>query len=144
MFGRRRRRWGVFTGRVYVHSGAEAFLLSTLQGVHQPERDEGGEQTQVSVGKQASQSRSIINFLSGSTHHSIASSRPVPLVADVLKICHFLSLRAGRPRALATSVGVMAWSMSCLLAKTTRMAFFSSSSWRTHRAAELGHDKFRF
>ena len=58
----------------------------------------------------------------------MASSSPVPLVADVLKICHFLSLSAGRPRELATSVGVMAWSMSCLLAKTTRMAFFSSSS----------------
>lgn len=62
------------------------------------------------------------------TYHSIPSSRPVPFTAEVLKICHFLSLRAGRPRELATSVGVMACSMSCLFAKTIRMAFFSSSS----------------
>uniref|UniRef100_A0A0E9X3R7 Uncharacterized protein n=1 Tax=Anguilla anguilla TaxID=7936 RepID=A0A0E9X3R7_ANGAN len=67
-------------------------------------------------------------LLRDSTNHSIASSSPVPLVADVLKICHFLSLSAGSPRELATSVGVMACSISCLLANTTRMAFFSSSS----------------
>lgn len=66
------------------------------------------------------------------TYHSIASSRPMPFVAEVLKICHFLSLSAGRPRALATSVGVIACSMSCLFANTTKMAFFSSSSWRKH------------
>ncbi|TNN55155.1 hypothetical protein EYF80_034600 [Liparis tanakae] len=63
------------------------------------------------------------------TYHSIASSRPVPFVAEVLKICHFLSLRAGRPKELATSAGVIAWSISCLFANTTRIAFFSSSSW---------------
>lgn len=56
----------------------------------------------------------------------------MPFVAEVLKICHFLSLSAGRPRALATSVGVIACSMSCLFANTTRMAFFSSSSWRKY------------
>lgn len=62
------------------------------------------------------------------THHSIASSSPVPLVAEVLNICHFRSFKAGRPRAFAISVGVMACSMSCLFANTTKMAFFSSSS----------------
>ncbi len=61
----------------------------------------------------------------------------MPLVADVLKICHFLSLSAGKPRALATSAGVMACSMSCLFANTTRMAFFSSSSWKTRQMALL-------
>lgn len=61
----------------------------------------------------------------------------MPFVADVLKICHFLSLSAGRPRALATSVGVIACSMSCLFANTTKMAFFSSSSWRKHRVTIL-------
>lgn len=65
------------------------------------------------------------------THHSIASSSPVPLVAEVLNICHLRSFRAGKPRAFAISVGVMACSMSCLFAKTTKMAFFNSSSWKT-------------
>lgn len=69
----------------------------------------------------------------GKTYHSIASSRPVPFVAEVLKICHFLSLRTGRPKELATSAGVIAWSISCLFANTNRMAFFSSSSWLKHK-----------
>lgn len=63
-----------------------------------------------------------------STNHSMASSSPVPLVAEVLNICHFLSFSAGKPSALAISVGVMACSMSCLFANTTKMAFFNSSS----------------
>ena len=73
------------------------------------------------------------------SHHSMASSRPVPFVAEVLKICHFLSLRAGRPRELATSAGVIACSMSCLFANTTRMAFFSSSSCYVIQGRVSGH-----
>ena len=63
-----------------------------------------------------------------STNHSIASSRPVPLVAEVLNICHFQPFKAGNPSEFAISEGVMACSMSCLFANTTKMAFLSSSS----------------
>lgn len=65
-----------------------------------------------------------------STHHSIASSSPVPLIADVLKIWYLCVVMDVRPRALATSLGVIAPSMSCLLANITNTAFFSSSSWK--------------
>ena len=46
------------------------------------------------------------------THHSIASSNPSPLIADVLKMAHVLFLRAERPRAVEISEGDMAPSMS--------------------------------
>lgn len=72
-----------------------------------------------------------------STNHSIASSSPVPLVAEVLNICHFRSFKAGKPRAFAISVGVMACSMSCLFANTTKMAFFSSSSSSIATSSDL-------
>lgn len=64
------------------------------------------------------------------THHSIASSSPSPLMADVLNIWYRRFLMAERPRAFATSVTVIAPSMSCLLAKMQRTDFFSSSSYR--------------
>ena len=75
--------------------------------------------------------------LSASTSHSIASSSPVPFTADVLKICHFLSLKrsiqnqgrkiggylsAAKPNSFATSVGDIAPSISCLFAKTNKIA----------------------
>lgn len=105
-------------------------LLPTLQCVHQPAE---GDRVSGRVGSATkSQHVDLVTFdwtaAVSRTYHSIASSRPTPFRAEVLKICHFLSFRAGRPRAFATSVGVIAWSMSCLFAKTTRMAFFSSSS----------------
>lgn len=100
------------------------------------------------------------------THHSIASSRPSPLVAEVLNMDHVRLFSAERPSALDTSEADMAPSISfvirkrnltneilqtfselhtslnilhfdqglksvaltCLLAKTTRIAFLSSSS----------------
>ena len=43
-----------------------------------------------------------------STHHSIASSRPSPLIADVLKIWYFRFLTLDKPSASATSVTDMA------------------------------------
>ena len=46
------------------------------------------------------------------THHSIASSSPSPLSADVLNMAHVLFFRAERPRALEISDGDMAPSMS--------------------------------
>ena len=61
------------------------------------------------------------------THHSIASLRPSPLIADVLNIW-YLCLIAVRPRALATSLGVIAPSISCLFANITSTAFLNSSS----------------
>ena len=63
------------------------------------------------------------------TNHSIASSRPMPLVADVLKIWYFLFFIDESPRALATSAGVIEPSISCLLANTTSTAPPNSSSW---------------
>lgn len=63
------------------------------------------------------------------TYHSIASSRPVPLTAEVLNIWYFRFFSEGRPRELATSDAVMAPSRSCLLANTQRVAFFNSSSF---------------
>ena len=58
----------------------------------------------------------------------MASSSPSPLMAEVLKMAHVLLLRAERPRAVEISEGVMAPSMSCLLANTINMAVLSSSS----------------
>ena len=46
------------------------------------------------------------------TNHSIASSRPAPCVADVLKICHVLLFSAARPSSRDTSAGVRAPSRS--------------------------------
>lgn len=46
------------------------------------------------------------------THHSMASSNPSPLRADVLNIAHVLRLRADKPRAVDTSEGVIAPSIS--------------------------------
>lgn len=60
--------------------------------------------------------------------HSIASSRPSPLMAEVLKIWNVRFLSTSRPSSLCTSATVRAFSMSCLFASTTRMALFSSSS----------------
>ena len=45
-------------------------------------------------------------------YHSIASSSPSPLMADVLKMAQVLLLRAERLRALDISDGVIAPSMS--------------------------------
>ena len=42
------------------------------------------------------------------SHHSIASSRPSPLTADVLKIAHVLFFSAERPSAVDISDGLMA------------------------------------
>lgn len=121
-------QWDTGGGGGGGRSGACAGdLLPTLQCVHQP-----AEGDRVSGSATESQHVDLVTFdwtaAVSRTYHSIASSRPTPFRAEVLKICHFLSFRAGRPRAFATSVGVIAWSMSCLFAKTTRMAFFSSSS----------------
>lgn len=46
------------------------------------------------------------------THHSIASSRPSPLVAEVLNMDHVRLFNAERPRALDTSDADMAPSIS--------------------------------
>ena len=54
-------------------------------------------------------------------------------MADVLKIWYLWVVMEVRPRALATSLGVIAPSMSCLLAKITNTAFFNSSSWAENR-----------
>ena len=47
------------------------------------------------------------------TDHSIASWRPSPLRAEVLKIAHVLFFKADSPNALDISGGVMAPSISC-------------------------------
>ena len=77
------------------------------------------------------------------THHSIASSNPSPLVAEVLKMAQVLLLSAARPRALETSEGLMAPSRSCLLAKTHRMAVFNSSSYKRRGKEREGKMKRR-
>ena len=59
----------------------------------------------------------------------MASSSPSPLMADVLKMDHVLFLSAESPRAVDISDGVMAPSISCLLANTINIAVFSSSSY---------------
>lgn len=67
------------------------------------------------------------------TYHSIASSNPVPFIAEVLKIWYLLVLMFVSPRAFATSLTVIAPSMSCLLANTTNTAFFNSSSCKMYK-----------
>lgn len=59
---------------------------------------------------------------------SIASSRPMPLVAEVLNSCHFPSFRTGNPSKLAISERVMTCSVSYLLANITKMDFLNSPS----------------
>ena len=76
--------------------------------------------------------KSTQTWCDSDTYHSMASSSPSPLIADVLKIWYLRFLMAARPRALATSVTVMAPSISCLLANTQRTDFFSSSSYNIH------------
>lgn len=51
------------------------------------------------------------------THHSIASSRPSPLVAEVLNMDHARLFRAERPSALDTSEADMAPSISLVIKK---------------------------
>ena len=46
------------------------------------------------------------------TYHSIACSNPSPLTADVLKIAHVLFLSADSPKAVETSEGLIAPSIS--------------------------------
>jgi len=60
--------------------------------------------------------------------HSIDSSNPSPFVALALNIWKVLFFSLSSPRAPWTSVTDMAPSMSCLLARTTKMASLSSSS----------------
>ena len=71
------------------------------------------------------------------TNHSIASSRPMPLVADVLNIWYFLFFIDESPRALATSAGVIEPSISCLLANTTSTAPPNSSSWNREKKQKI-------
>ena len=59
---------------------------------------------------------------------SIAESKPSPFVAEVLKIWKVLFLRFSNPKAWCTSATVRQPCMSCLFAKTTSIAPFSSSS----------------
>ena len=61
--------------------------------------------------------------------HSIDSSNPSPFIALALKIWNVRFFNASSPNALWTSVTDMAPSMSCLLANTTKIAPFNSSSW---------------
>lgn len=59
---------------------------------------------------------------------SIAISSPSPLVADVLKIWKVLFFNASKPRAWWTSATLKHPAMSCLFARTTRIAPCNSSS----------------
>merc|ERR1719300_188104 len=67
-------------------------------------------------------------FTNALDSHSMLSSRPSPLTALALNIWNVRFLSASRPRAWWTSVTDMAPSISCLLASTTSIADFSSSS----------------
>ena len=67
----------------------------------------------------------------------MASSNPSPLRADVLNMDQVLFLSADNPNALDISAGVIAPSRSCLLANTIKMAFLSSSSYRSNYAFYL-------
>ena len=49
------------------------------------------------------------------THHSMASPKPSPFTADVLKIDQVLFFKAASPRALETSVDDIAPSMSYIV-----------------------------
>ena len=51
-------------------------------------------------------------WTSNFSYHSIASSSPSPLIAEVLKIAQVLFLRAESPRAVEISEGVIAPSIS--------------------------------
>ena len=51
------------------------------------------------------------------THHSIASSRPSPLVAEVLNMDHVRLFSAERPSAIDTSEADMAPSISLVIRK---------------------------
>ena len=83
-------------------------------------------------------------FTNALDSHSMLSSRPSPLTALALNIWNVRFLSASRPRAWWTSVTDIAPSMSCLLASTTSIADFSSSSWKDARAInnkkQLGHE----
>ncbi len=50
-------------------------------------------------------------------YHSIACSKPSPFIADVLNIAHVLFLRADRPKAVDTSDGLIAPSISYVIMK---------------------------
>ena len=63
-------------------------------------------------------------------NHSMDSSNPSPFIALALKIWNVRFFKASSPNALWTSVTDMAPSMSCLLANTTNIAPFNSSSWK--------------
>ena len=60
--------------------------------------------------------------------HSIASSRPSPLMAEVLNIWKVLFFNTSRPSSRWTSATDNAFSISCLFASTTKIALFNSSS----------------
>ena len=64
-------------------------------------------------------------------YHSMASSNPSPLRADVLNMDQVLFLSADNPNELDISAGVMAPSRSCLFANTIKIAFLSSSSYKS-------------
>lgn len=97
------------------------------------------------------QSTNHCRDFNASTSHSIASSNPVPFIAEVLKICHFRSLwvksrlkcemmiwcylNAANPNSFATSVGDIAPSISCLFAKTNNIA---ASGLCTHVGLTIG------
>lgn len=126
--------YSLFITNIAVSSGCANNHTGAASG---SERHTGllAEVTQPSLQRTCSQSYCLL--FSVSTNHSMASSRPVPLVAEVLKICHFRSFKAGSPRELAISEGVMACSMSCLFANTTKMAFLSSSSSNIATSSDL-------
>ena len=63
------------------------------------------------------------------TNQFIASSSPLPLIADVLNILQVLFLREHSPRDFDISAGVRGFSMSCLLANIISIEFFNSSSY---------------
>ena len=72
--------------------------------------------------------RSYLRLCRALESQSIAWSSPSPLIADVLKIWNVLFLSKSKPKAWWTSATLIAPSISCLLARTARMAPFSSSS----------------
>lgn len=74
----------------------------------------------------------------------MASSRPVPLIADVLKIWYFLFFKDGNPSAFATSAAVMAPSISCLFANTHNTAFLSSSSFSSNKIFKFVYQFWRY
>lgn len=80
-----------------------------------------------------SEQKSYCRDFSASTSHSIASSSPVPFTAEVLKICHFLSLETGvdyRQKVNNLTLMLLVPILSLLLSETWLLPYLVCSQRR--------------